>query len=499
MKPARDQASHMISVRGYRVSPAYVIGVAAILLQLCYVALLKPLLLGDGPYYLIMQQAWISTGTPVISQSIVDRVAAVYKLYQEIPLPPGGLFYTLSPGRWIGFHHPFYSLFTVPFAWLFGGTPNGTLHSFSAFNLLCSMLAIIVLLRSRLTEVQKIFIGICFVTSTTFYIRWPHPEVYTAALLLIGIVFWLEGRIAPALACLALSSWQNPSAIFASVILLHSVSPIEALRKHVPALSLFIALSLVPYFYTYALTAKWSLIGSSGFIDYQQISINKWISLVFDLNQGMIILLVPVLVAAIISLLSGGRREDGALKKSGWLLAAFVAISIPVLAQINWNSGQYLVLRYVVWLIVPVYMAVAVILSERSVASCAAVAALYLALLSWVGYELGINRGSLNELQNRPWVRISTVLKYYDPLPEIFVPRAVGHQVSDHELQTLLPVMVRPDDRTFSKILGREEGLSKYLLDLCSLPQTPMVLRQSPAPSASGGSSDLQYFVVSGC
>jgi hypothetical protein len=315
----------------------------------------------------------------------------------------------------------------------------------------------------------------------------------------MGIVFWLEGRIAPALACLALSSWQNPSAIFVSVILLHSVSPIEALRKHVPALSLFIALSLVPYFYTYALTAKWSVIGSSGFIDYQQISINKWISLVFDLNQGMIILLAPVVVAAVISLLSGGRREGGALKKSGWLLAAFVAISIPVLAQINWNSGQYLVLRYVVWLIVPVYMAVAVILSERSVASCAAVAALYFGLLSWVGYELGINRGSLNELQNRPWVRIGTVLKYYDPLPEIFVARAVGHQVSDHELQTLLPVMVRPDDRTFSKILGRKEGLSKYLLDLCSLPQTPMVLRQSPAPSASGGSSDLQYFVVSGC
>jgi hypothetical protein len=142
---------------------------------------------------------------------------------------------------------------------------------------------------------------------------------------------------------------------------------------------------------------------------------------------------------------------------------------------------------------------IAVTLSERAVASCAAVAALYFAQLSWVGYELGINRGSLNELQNRPWVRISSVLKYYDPLPEIFVPRAVGHQVSDHELQTLLPVMVRPDDRTFLKILGREEGLSKYLLDLCSLPQTPMVPRQSPAPSVSGGSSDLQYFVVSGC
>jgi hypothetical protein len=347
--------------------------------------------------------------------------------------------------------------------------------------------------------VQKIFISICFVVSTTFYIRWPHPEVYTAALLLIGIVFWLEGRIAPTLVCLALSSWQNPSAILASVILLHSLSPMEALRKHAPGIGLFIAFSLVPYFYTYALTGRWSIIASSDFIDYQQISINKWISLVLDLNQGMIILLAPVLVAAVISLLSGDRPQASALKKSGWLLAAFVLMSIPVLAQINWNSGQYLVLRYVVWLVVPLYMAVAVTLSERSFASCAAAATLYLALLSWIGYEVAINRGSLSEVHNRPWVRISAVLRYYDPLPEVFIERAIGHQVSDQQLRALVPVMIRPDDQTFSKILGREEQLGTYLLDLCSASQTPRVLRRSPAPSVFGGSSDLQYFIVSGC
>src|SRR5262249_42277609 len=151
------------------------------------------------------------------------------------------------------------------------------LYSFSAFNLFCFSLAILKTLRSNLNRGQKFLIIICFSVTTFLYVRWPHPEVYTSSLLLIALLYWLEVRLESFLVCVALASWQNPTAILAAVLLGRYFWTDQFLKKILPGVWVFLVLAAIPYAYAFGLTGKVSIIGSSSFVDILHVSWDKWL------------------------------------------------------------------------------------------------------------------------------------------------------------------------------------------------------------------------------
>jgi hypothetical protein len=432
---------------------------------------------GDGHYYYAMVEGLAKNGSPAITDAVRETVRA------RVNVDPLGLTMTAKDGSLYPVHFFAYPLVCVPAYKVLGALGLDSLKAFQLTNAVLITVAVIyVLVFSPLPAVARWFITAGFLLSTgTIYFRWTHPEVFSAALVLMASVAFVMRRYVCAALLAALGSLQNPSvALLIPAIVagqaweLRSKRAIGFLHREMLApLGKIVAVSslaMVPYLWNLQKFGVLSPIVAHGFIDHSLIGLQRLWSFLFDLNQGLILglplLLWAVPVAVITRVIAKNQGRSGILRLEDLLLVGFLLMVLPTLAQVNWNGGCNIFMRYGAWAgMVPlVWVAVTVSNSNTALQVCGVVPAMALqvAMALLIG-GVSINR-SPSYLEFMPWVvRLwSRAPHFYDPLPEIFFERLVGREAS-----ITTPAVLHDSNNVIVRVLTRNAKIQPVAEEVC--------------------------------
>jgi hypothetical protein len=266
------------------------------------------------------------------------------------------------------------------------------------------------------------------------YYNWSSPECLSAAALLAALLFWLsEAPLAGGLLA-GLAATQNPTiaAFFGFAPLLKALlgwrradgtaggKGALPVRRDLLGLALGLALFALPLLFNLAQYGVPSLIARR-FSDPALVGLARLASFYFDLNQGMVIGIPAVLAAlALWGWRSGGRpgRQSGVL---ALCLLFSLALALPTLAVLNWNSGAVGMMRYAFWGAMPILLALLLRLREHARWPTGLVAALALAQALAMTHALSYEFKEFSPLARQVLARAPG---WYHPEPEIFAERA---------------------------------------------------------------------------
>jgi hypothetical protein len=276
-------------------------------------------------------------------------------------------------------------------------------------------------------------LGLFMLCGGMLYLNWTSPELMSAAALLSGLLLFACGAPIAGSLLAGLAAQQNPTIVmffgFAPLLLLlHGYRPglglganLRALlgRRHLAGLALGLALfALPPLFNLYQFGVP-NIIAKL-FSDPELVSLVRLASFYFDLNQGMIIG-VPAVLAALA--LWGWNRQRA--RREAMVLAACaaftLALAVPALAVLNWNSGAAGVMRYAFWAAMPFLFALLLRLHDRARWPAPLVAALGLAQAACMVSALSYAYVEFSPLAR---VLLAYAPQLYHPEPEIFAERS---------------------------------------------------------------------------
>ncbi|MGZ5201020.1 MAG: hypothetical protein ACXWC4_14715 [Telluria sp.] len=260
------------------------------------------------------------------------------------------------------------------------------------------------------------------------YWTWSSPECVGAAALLSGMLLFCSGAPVTGAVLAGLAAQQNPTIVFFFAFAPPLLAAIERrdgvpfkrilTRCHVGALVAGVTVAALPPLFNAIQFGALNPIARL-FSDHKLIGIVRLQSFYFDLNQGMITG-IPAIIAAL--LLWGWRGRASGLVLA--LCAAFtLALALPALAVLNWNSAAAGIMRYAFWASMPFLFALLLRLRERArwpVASMAVVALVQAGAMA--------NAASYDYLEFSPPARwlLAHAPSRYHPEPEIFAERS-GH------------------------------------------------------------------------
>lgn len=278
--------------------------------------------------------------------------------------------------------------------------------------------------------------GLFMLCGGALYVHWTSPEFLSAAALLAGLAFYASGAPLAGAMLAGLAGQQNPTILFffGFAPLLHLVLDYDARRgiganlahvlqrRYVLGLAAGMAVfALPPLFNLYQFGVP-NIIARL-YSDPSLIGLARLHSFFFDLNQGMI-LGIPGVALALALWGWGQRGVRRELALLGWALLFTLALAVPALAVLNWNSGAAGIMRYAFWAAMPLLFVLFLRLSNRAEwprpLLAAVVAVQAAAMLSAASY---------------PYVEFSPLAKWvmrhaprlYHPEPEIFVERLGRH------------------------------------------------------------------------
>ncbi|AIO33465.1 putative membrane protein [Burkholderia cenocepacia] len=405
----------------------------------------QPNITGDGLEYTLMSQAILNHGTPDITPDDYrelqsyrgdtgTNVAAVAARSSLSTSPP---FFRDGSGRYYSYHFWLYSLFVVPFffvAKLFGvATP----WAFLATNMVFAVAAscAICMWNGVVREQRLLLLTLFWCCGTIPYVRWTHPEVFSASLLVISIVMALSRKFVTSAIVAALVAQQNPPVLFlvAALLLIDFYTNVTRTGSIVPSVRKMVAwlvcvaltsLSII-FFFIHFRTG--SLIANSGGAKTELISIGRIWSFYFDLNQGVVVLLWPLLI--IVPMMIGyavASRRIGSVNCGlvACLVIASLMLAIPSVSTLNFNHGSSFISRYAYWASIPLLFAVV----SLYVGGVGARAIVYAGVVSFVGLSLFYYKGAWpNCLYYTPVAErvMGWLPGAYNPVPEIFIERGV--------------------------------------------------------------------------
>lgn len=432
-----------------------VVGCTLVLLPVALAVQRSASMAGDAPFYLAMQQALLQHGSlslpPEIAR-ILGEASQNTDLIGErrVIHGPGGQIFPV--------HFWFYSLLSVPFAAVLGVLHLPAVYGFVLLNILIFIGTIGVLHRSTaLGRLGKAVVLLSFaLTTINWYVAWPHPEVYTACLLLVASLATLEHRYGRAALAATFAALQNPSAILmlVAVGLLILADAIVTRRQRPVGKTLLIgglrllpaiAVGSVPYLYNLLVLGVTNPIVANGYVDLGQITPSKLASLFFDPNQGFAIgfpfVVCVVVVAAACRITAWWKGGARPIRTEDVLLVAVLAMAIPVLGQINFNAGQYYASRYVAWLGAPALVWTALQAERHRAAFTAYLFGLFVYVANFalffgqkVHYVLTVGRAGgpvyEDQLIFKPLAALLLAVwpSLYTPWPEVFVERVLRQE-----------------------------------------------------------------------
>ncbi len=435
--------------------PAGRVALFIVLLSLATLLLTRPSKSGDFQEYALMTIALASHATPDLRFADVDAAARLspepgFELIHdqlrvgmrqaaEYPFPG---FVRGHDGSYYAIHFFAYpALAAIPFKLIdaAGGKP---FKAFQLVNLGALALLTIALYRFTGTPRRAIFGTVFFLLSGgLLYANWGSPEFFSACALLSGLLFVLAGSPYAGALLAGVAAMQNPPlvafALFAPLIRLTYVQAQENLswatawrevvtRHTVLASILLVALAALPVMFNLAKFGVPSVIAVLS-TDRSLLTPGRLLSLFFDLNQGAIVGL-PVAMLLVLAQLAAQDR----LRWLPHLLVAIlfsVAMAIPTLSTVNWNSGASGMMRYALWGGMPLLYLGLVYLQRLPRWPTALVAAILLAQAGAMTFAR-----SYDYLEFSPAARfmLARFPALYAPEPEIFIERTLHQDGAVH-------------------------------------------------------------------
>lgn len=443
---------------------------------------------GDGHEYLLMTHAIYRHGSPLIRSSDIEELKALpqeqlqsarlpvdllelvrkhYETYQ--PKLYGG-FAATAPEHFYAIHFWFYSILAVPFYAVTTALGLNPAWAFALTNLAFALAVFLFLRRSMAHHVYVAF-ALFVMLGGSYYMSWTGPEVMAASCALMATVAMLGGELGFAVLLAGLGATQNPSLVF----MIPFACGYRALIWKRPGLAwpglivgrvgtgelalvaTGVALALLPYAFFQFVFGVPSLI-SENFNHPQLITWNRYFSLWFDLDQGMLIG-VPGLLAALLAVPLLFAWED----RRRWLLLAagvflmVTCMAVPTLSAVNWNAGCTVMLRYAYWLAMPL---LALLLLGFGQLRTGALRFLFVTVVVLQGAtfaEYGVQGEHSNSVAHAAPVRwiLRNFPAFYNPDPEIFYERSIGAE------KAMLPTLtyLYKQDGQAVKLLRQQNNL----------------------------------------
>jgi len=314
---------------------------------------------GDGYEYRFTLIALARHGSPDIRES--DRRAAAEqvsapgddnRVRERAVIESGGALHAFFPsprdGRLYALHFWTYSASAVPahelLAWC-GGDPRAALQVTNALWLLAALVAVLFLNRRPRGE-RLAFALLATVTPVVWYLEYTGTEVFSWALGMMALVALGNGRYAVSGLLLGLSATQNPAHL-----LLGAVPGLAALFsgrwRSAAGCAAGGAVGLLPIAFSLYHYGTPSLI-VDGATDRSYIGWPRTLSLLTDLNQGLLPYVPLLLVAAPLGLLAAVVRLEW---RPLGVVVLLTGMLVAVQVQGNWNSDGRGLMRYLVWML----------------------------------------------------------------------------------------------------------------------------------------------------
>ena len=277
-------------------------------------------------------------------------------------------------------------------------------------------------------------LGLFMLCGGALYLHWSSPECVSAALLLAGLLYYMAGAPLAGAVLAGLAGQQNPTIVFFFVFaplfklwldydraqsLMNNVRT-QLTRRNILGLAAGMAVFALPPLFNLWQFGVPNIIAKL-FSDPGLVGATRLLSFYFDLNQGMIVG-VPGLLLVLLLLLP---RMDGRARGVLALSALFtLALALPALAVLNWNSGAAGPMRYAFWAAMPLVFALLVLLRrlprwpQLAVVGVAATQAATLVHAADYDY---VHFSPTAELL------LERAPQLYHPEPEIFAERAGHH------------------------------------------------------------------------
>lgn len=295
------------------------------------------------------------------------------------------------------------------------------------------------------------------------YLNWFSPEVFSMAALISGLILFSLGRPIAAVILPGLAAMQNPPllffALFAPALRFGWLIASEALhwraalratvtRRNLVACTLLAAMAGIPVLSNLWHFGEPSLIATLS-SDASLISPGRLGSFFFDPNQGAIVAFPAV--AALVLWQAWTLRAKGFAWLAAGALGLILALVVPAMSTVNWNSGAAGPMRYAVWGAAPLlYLALAgLALQHRWPARTLLLVLLAQGLAMWHSKQYEYREFS----PAAAWL-LRTAPALYNPDPEIFHDRALGTDGAMPENR----VIAWPDAQRPSKIMYNERN-----------------------------------------
>lgn len=429
-------------------------------------------IMGDGAYYFSTLISIATDYYPHLSETsreiIIDRFG--FDVHSGLSERIESTYYA--------WHFWLYPLLCLPAFWILDLLNLDILKSFQVTNAFLMILGIYwILFRCPISNYSKQFIVALLVFSTgTSYIKWSHPEIFSCVFLAMACCEFISKRYFWMTVFTAIASYQNPSIalflwpIYAYLSIdLHfnKKQPLIEIVKKLLPLATASLLVFIPYAWNILIFGSYNPIADSHYINYSIISIDRLISFYFDLNQGAIVstpglfIIIPLIVAFKIYPIKNNKPK---FVKHDILIVSSLIISIPVLAQLNWNPGQQVALRYVSWASIPLIFWIATninLTKNNRIIKFTSLFVLFIQVFFSLFYGgLGYDK-SQSYIEIKPWIsKIWNINPHmYNPIPEIFYERLYNQESVFKD-----PTIYTNQEGQILKLLTKDPTLATQML-----------------------------------
>ncbi len=335
----------------------------------------EPYIEGDGFEYALMTESFYNHFSPDLQvQDIVSFKYAIYDSYKWENFPKkeyidnlswnlnqpshvfkediNGYFYS-KQNKFYCYHYYTYSLFCLPAKILGEWTGSPALHAFYKTNAIFVIITCLILLFFFSKNLYiSIFSALCFCFSSCYwYLGWEHTEIFSASLVVWGLVFFLNKKRLFGLLCIALATSQTQTLMLLLAFLAcWAVYDKKFNIKYMVYTFLVCIVAFCPLIFYYYHFNTTSIIKDMGFLDNKYITGTRLFGFYFDLNQGMILAMPLILLSYIVLYF---KNLIANYKTLGFhLLLPVICICMTIVGSSmgNWNPGQSIVHRYTTWI-----------------------------------------------------------------------------------------------------------------------------------------------------
>ncbi len=339
-------------------------------------------------------------------------------------------YYTDLKGNKYSYHFWFYSLLNLPSKALVAmlGIKHALL--FGITNAIIAFLGLLYLYKNKHFDIQtNILLGVLYIFSPAiFYLKWPHPDFMIATLTYFSFILYYEKRYYWSIFLAALASMHTPPLILLAAFVSIDTLKVKGLNlRNIFTIFLCSCCALLPPLFYFINFGQPNLIVSAGFLDPSFLNLNRLFSFYFDLNQGVIVGILPFLpifiVLAIVKLIDFKN-----LKYDITIIVVLLGMNMLSMTMSNWNHGQAVINRYAVWMSMLIVVFVVINMDYKKNVLLIIMATL-LQVINISVHE-GFYAVPIKYLEHKSfpkWI-LSNYPSFYNPEPDIFGERTLHYE-----------------------------------------------------------------------